>query len=263
MGTHAFLYESSPGAKPILFDATTGHSVVENLESLGISPSSIETIFITHMHGDHVGGLVNRTAVFPNALVYIHEREYNYWHNLSDYNVPSAAKQGEVFGNYSGRILTFNVNGAEVNNTGVIAYPAFGHTPGHATFLLGNLLLWGDLTHAMAIQMPVPKVAVTYDVDKNVAVETRLDVLALAVNNEWDVGGAHVPWPALGTLKKGTGEGYIFTPFGSEGPSPDASNVTLIATVVAVVLVVIILVAIAVVCVVRKRQAPPYADFRA
>jgi glyoxylase-like metal-dependent hydrolase (beta-lactamase superfamily II) len=168
------------------------------------------------MHDGHIGGLLNSTAAaFPTAKVYIDQTEYAYWKNLSDSGDPSASTQGVVLSAYGNRVVPFAANGTEVDHTGVVAIPAYGHTPGHAMYLVQDLLYWGDVTHAMAIQMPVPRVAVTYDVDPQQAVAARLQVLEKVLQNRWKVAGAHIPWPAIGTLEK-SGNGYAFTPVPTE-----------------------------------------------
>jgi glyoxylase-like metal-dependent hydrolase (beta-lactamase superfamily II) len=259
MGTHAFLYIPHSGG-PILFDAANGFNLLDNLAAVGVSAASIETIFVTHMHGDHIGGLTGSTgAVFPNAVVYIEAKEFDYWKNLTDRS-HTPTGPGFVFGNYSGRIRTFNATDSEVNQTGVIAIEARGHTPGHTGFVVDNLFLWGDLTHAMAIQMPVPRVAVTYDIDPVEAVETRLRLLAQAVESGWNVGGAHLPWPPVGTLQRASGDGYVFQAFATPAPTPAPSptdNATgkTVGIVAGVVLGVIVVLAVAIVCIVRRRQS--------
>jgi glyoxylase-like metal-dependent hydrolase (beta-lactamase superfamily II) len=265
MGYHAFLYIPASGRSPILFDAANGANLLDNLAAVGVAPASIETIFLTHMHTDHIGGLTNSGgAVFPNALLYIELLEFEYWKNLSDSGSPQGVRSGYVFGNYSGRIRTFTAAGADVNQTGVIAIEARGHTPGHTGYVVENLFLWGDLTHAMAIQMPVPRVASTYDLDPVSAIAKRLALLDQAVSQGWNVGGAHVPWPPVGALQRGSNEGYVFQPFATPAPTPPAPTPPaptptadptgkIVGIVVGVVLGVLVVLAIAIVCV-RRRQ---------
>ena len=61
---------------------------------------------------------------------------------------------------------------------GVSAILQAGHTPGHTGWLLqsGNesLLIWGDLVHLAAIQIPRPDTGLVYDVDPQMAGATRL-----------------------------------------------------------------------------------------
>jgi hypothetical protein len=73
------------------------------------------------------------------------------------------------------------------------------------------MLIWGDLTHAMAVQMPYPKVAVTYDVNPDAAVESRLKILNYIVKNKIPVAGMHIAYPAMGKINA-KGDGFEFLP---------------------------------------------------
>jgi glyoxylase-like metal-dependent hydrolase (beta-lactamase superfamily II) len=97
---------------------------------------------------------------------------------------------------------------------GVKGVVAYGHTPGHVGYLVESdgqkIFLWGDLAHAMAIQMPYPEVAVTYDTDPVKAVEIRLKLLKYIAENKMDIAGAHIPYPGMGNLGKQASNGYDF-----------------------------------------------------
>jgi glyoxylase-like metal-dependent hydrolase (beta-lactamase superfamily II) len=73
-----------------------------------------------------------------------------------------------------------------------------------------EIFYWGDLAHAMAIQMPYPEVAVTYDTDPVKAVESRRKLLKYLAENKIDIAGAHIPYPGMGNLGKQTLNGYEF-----------------------------------------------------
>jgi hypothetical protein len=102
---------------------------------------------------------------------------------------------------------------------GILPIAAYGHTPGHTMFMIESagqkLLFWGDLTHAMQIQMPRPGVSVTYDSDPVEAARTRKDVLRFVAENDIPVAGMHVPFPGIGRVKEDGGNpgGYVFLPF--------------------------------------------------
>ena len=59
-------------AKPLLFDAgANGPDLLYNMSRLGIDPSSIGTVVISHGHGDHTGGLLNFLEVNREAAIYL------------------------------------------------------------------------------------------------------------------------------------------------------------------------------------------------
>ena len=202
-----------PSGKMVLVDAgRSSQPLLENLKSVGVSPEQINTVLITHIHGDHIGGLLNSgQVVFPNADVYISKQEHTF--GLGN------AGARNVFEAYSSKLRFFEPKEIDAQPeelfTGLRTVAAFGHTPGHTLYLVesGNekLLIWGDLTHAMAIQMPFPQVAVTFDVDKDMAVASRKKVLEYATTNKITVAGMHNAYPGIGNLTKKSNGGYIYT----------------------------------------------------
>ena len=81
-----FLLET--GGHRILFDTGLGapdSRLLTGLESLGYTPADIDLIYLTHLHGDHTGGMLSdSTAIFPNAEVYISYPEYVAWAGMED-----------------------------------------------------------------------------------------------------------------------------------------------------------------------------------
>jgi len=202
--------------KTILVDTGLGTNLSRYLHEQGIKAEDIDAVFITHMHGDHIGGLLAADkAAFPRATVYMAEREKAYWSDPQMMAQAGAAKKDgfllaqKVLAVYGDRVHTFTPGALETGGTtllpSIAAIAAYGHTPGHSIFLLEDgqdkLLFWGDLTHAMAIQMPVPEVALVYDVDAKEAVATRLKVLKYVSDHKLTVAGMHIPDPAIGSVQ--------------------------------------------------------------
>ena len=197
---------------PVLIDTGFGRNIEKNLKEIGLAPGDIARVLITHSHGDHIGGLLkDGKRAFPNARVYIAKKEYD-WSE-------SARKALEPYGEAVELIEpgTLDKPGAPVAS-GIRPIAAYGHTPGHTMFMVESgakkLLVWGDLAHAMQIQMPRPGVSVTYDSDPNLAAKTRREVLAFAAENGVAVAGMHIPYPGVGTVGEDPEqpEGYRFVP---------------------------------------------------
>ena len=198
--------------KNVLIDAGFGRNLFDNLKAVGLTPKDIDEVLLTHLHGDHTGGLIsNNDAAFINARLHIAKKEYDYWRE-QDESVMERVKY------YTGSISLFDA-GSPSSMTpitdGIYAIAAPGHTPGHTLFMIESsgkkLLIWGDLVHAMAVQMPYPEVYVTYDVDPDLATESRKEVLEYVVKNKIPVGGMHIAYPGIGKIEKNGKGGYKFT----------------------------------------------------
>ncbi|MEC3763981.1 MBL fold metallo-hydrolase [Cupriavidus sp. SS-3] len=209
------------------FGPTLGR-IGENLRAAGYAPEQVDTVLLTHLHGDHACGLAtDGKAAFPNATVYVDKADLDYW--LSEANAAAAPKEAQgLFAmaraaaapyQAAQRLRTFNGSARSESIAelvpGVRVVPANGHTPGHSGYLFtsGNdsLLLWGDIVHNHALQLRRPQVAIEFDVDSNQAVITRKRILEQAARGRLWVGGAHMPFPGLGHVRRDTA-GYTWVP---------------------------------------------------
>ena len=197
-----------------------GGELVHSLALLGLTPADIDVILLTHMHFDHIGGLaLDGRPVYPNATLRIANAEQAFWlapdaANLkgSPYIAFGPAKAAAAA--YSGRMQGFEF-GQEAA-PGIIAVRAVGHTPGHTAYLVQSegwkLLIWGDVTHAMALQMPHPEIYPAYDYDPVTATATRETILEQVSRDNIPVAGMHIPFPGVGRVQKAPAGGYNFTP---------------------------------------------------
>jgi len=177
--------------KNILID--TGCGPVRGKTQTLLADEKIDIILLTHMHPDHIGGLVTAEgkAAFPEAQVYVSKKEYDYWKNA-----PGAELQNRVFELYQ-------INQFEPDREilpGIYALDAAGHTPGHTIYENNIYMFAGDLLHATVWQLPDPEVSCAYDMDPAKAAETRRKFLQRAVRNGKTVAGCHFPMPAIGKI---------------------------------------------------------------
>jgi glyoxylase-like metal-dependent hydrolase (beta-lactamase superfamily II) len=223
--TNAFLLQTP--TENILIDAGFGRKIDAQLKTVGLVSADIHKIFLTHMHGDHIGGLlINDKPRFEIAMLYIPQPEYDYWMSDEAMNkLPASNRSGFVMARkvieiYKDRISlfmpgTFDDFGKPLTAE-IHAIGAYGHTPGHTMFLIESnqqkLLVWGDLTHAMAIQMPYPQVAVTYDVNPEWAVQSRAEILKYVAQHKITIAGMHIAYPSIGNIEQADEAGYRFVP---------------------------------------------------
>ena len=222
MATNAFMVEI--GGKVLLFDAGLGQKTIDNLAFYGKKASDVDAVLVTHFHGDHIGSLViNNQKSYPNAALYVSKPEYDYYMNDAEMNALPENRRGafttarNIFNAYKDKLVIFIPNEIEQATElmpGVKGVAAYGHTPGHVGYLVESdgqkVFFWGDLAHAMAIQMPYPEVAVTYDTDPVKAVEKRQHILKYLAENGIAVAGAHIPFPGMGEFGRQTSSGYNF-----------------------------------------------------
>ncbi len=209
-------YVVRTGGKTLLIDAGAGTKsypsvgrLPDNLSRLGIAPEIIDAVLMTHLHSDHMHGLVNADGVanFPNAELVLHEEEANFWLDRAptgdarvDRSLPLVERNTRP---YRERLRT--VRGQEVY-PGVCAHLSKGHTPGHTTWLISSgrerAIMWGDTVHFEKIQIPHPDIAVIYDMDPGAAAQSRRAIFDMCVDDDLLIMGAHIAFPGFGRLER-------------------------------------------------------------
>lgn len=222
-------YLVNTGEKLVLVDAGAGTmfgptlgKLVANLKAAGYDPAQVDEVYITHMHSDHIGGVVAGGArAFPNAILRVHQRDADAWldpkkaaeapaNRKSTFDAARAAFKPYID---AGRLHTILGDGELV--PGIRALGTSGHTPGHTVYVVESkgerMYVIGDLMHVGAVQFADPAIAMTFDSDQKAAVAQRQKVFALAAQEGAILAIAHVPFPGMGRLRK-AGEGYVYVP---------------------------------------------------
>ncbi|MFC5512345.1 MBL fold metallo-hydrolase [Massilia jejuensis] len=224
---NAFLVNT--GSKLILIDAGAGTffgptlgKLLANMKAAGYSPEQVDEVYLTHMHSDHLGGLVAQSKpAFPNAVVRAAKLEADHW--LSQANMDKAPEDGKgSFKNAmaaldpyikAGRFKTFEGD-VEVS-PGIRAQGGHGHTPGHTTYVVQSggrkLVVIGDLIHVAAVQFENPAVTIGFDGDQKAAAAARKKLFDAVARDGSLVGGAHLQFPGMGYLRS-EGKGYRWIP---------------------------------------------------
>jgi glyoxylase-like metal-dependent hydrolase (beta-lactamase superfamily II) len=201
-----------------------GGHLPKSLAAAGVSPADIDAVVITHIHPDHVSGLLtpDKKIAFPNATVHINANEYAWW-TEGEIKVPDAKPFWKEFfegGRASvkpyadaGKIQTFK-DGTELV-PGVTMVTAPGHTVGHTMVRLsptgGQLLIWTDIVHSATLQFAEPERSIAFDLDPPMATATRKKVMDMTATDRLMIAGTHIPFPGVGHVAK-AGTGYAFVP---------------------------------------------------
>jgi glyoxylase-like metal-dependent hydrolase (beta-lactamase superfamily II) len=219
------------GAKLILVDTGTGGTwggltlgkLVSNLKKAGYKPEQVDLILLTHLHADHIGGITSKDGkrLFPNAVVRMGKADSDFW--LSEeitQKAPADAKEFFVIAQKAAKpYITAGrwspITGTEEVAPGVKPIAIAGHTPGHTGYEFTSkgqtMLVWGDMVHVEQVQMQRPEIGVIFDSDGPAAIETRRSMLIKLADDKTLIAGAHMPFPALGRLRK-DGGGYAWVP---------------------------------------------------
>ncbi|WP_170412779.1 MBL fold metallo-hydrolase [Ruegeria arenilitoris] len=202
------------GSELVLFDTGLGQGGIQAaLADAGVTPDQINTVVITHMHPDHIGGMTTSDApTFPNARYVTASPEYDFWaaqdagNRVGDLVAAKVTPLAEK--------MTFVEDGGEVAS-GITAVAAYGHTPGHTVYHLENngqrLVLTADLANHYVWSFAHPEWEVRFDMDKAAATASRRNVLGMLAADKVPMIGYHMPFPAAGFVET-RGDGFRFVP---------------------------------------------------
>lgn len=197
------------GAELVLFDTgLNGAGITAALAAAGHTPDQIDVVVLTHMHGDHIGGLMGDAgATFANARYVTGSTEHNHWMAAEnagfDKNVRPLNDK-----------ITF-VDDAGTVASGITALAAFGHTPGHMAYMLESegqsLALIADTANHYVWSLAYPDWEVRFDADKAAAAATRRSLLGMLAADKTPFIGYHMPFPAMGYIAPRDG-GFHYVP---------------------------------------------------
>ena len=197
------------GTELVLFD--TGLSAAGTgaaMQAAGISPDQVDVVVLTHMHGDHIGGMMTEagTPTFANARYVTGSVEHNHWSAAGnegfDKNVKPVNEK-----------MTFLEDGGSVAS-GITAMMAAGHTPGHMIYMLESngqrLAVTADTANHYVWSLAHPDWEVSFDMDKANAAASRKTVFGMLAADRVPFIGYHMPFPGMGFVEaKDSGFRYV------------------------------------------------------
>ncbi len=224
-------YVIRTGSQVILMDAGAPSflapgvgGLAANLRAAGFDPKDITTVLMTHLHVDHIGGLLGDDGKkqFENAAFMCAQAEWDFLHDdavraaapeefrpvldLARNNVAPYTDQQTLFA------------GEKELFTGVTSIPLPGHTPGHTGYAIHSngesLLIWGDVIHLTTMQFANPEWGVVFDADPELAKKTRIAMFDRASADQMAVAGMHIDFPGIGYVERSGGAyRYITAPW--------------------------------------------------
>lgn len=200
-----------------LFGPACGH-LREGLAEHGIRPEQVDTLLATHLHPDHIAGMItpDGQAVFPNATLHVTEADRIFW--SEDTNFSGALSGIADWAKLAQAVLSAYDDRLEILSEGQEAAPGLtgfalpGHTPGHFGWRLDSfgesLIHVGDIVHAPVLQIPDPDVGISFDIDMSTARDTRKRLLDQLASDGALFTGGHFLHPAFNRVTR-KGQGYV------------------------------------------------------
>jgi glyoxylase-like metal-dependent hydrolase (beta-lactamase superfamily II) len=213
------------GSDVILFDTGLGEAgrewgagqLIAGMKASGYTPDQVSLVVLTHMHGDHIGGLMEGGApAFKNARYVAGQVEYDFWKDPARVGSPAEGGHKGVLKNVVplAEKTTFIKDGSEVV-PGITAIEAFGHSPGHMVFHLESegkaLMVTADTANHYVLSLQRPDWEVKFDFDKAKAAAARKKVFDMIATDRLPFVGYHMPFPSVGFVEKHE-QGYRFVP---------------------------------------------------
>jgi glyoxylase-like metal-dependent hydrolase (beta-lactamase superfamily II) len=219
-GTRLVLIDMGTGEANYIASKGVGGQMLANMAAAGIDPAAIDTIIISHYHGDHINGLIraDNSLAFPNAEVLVPALEHKYWTDAGEESRSPTPRIADNFKNVRRvighaevmkRLRTYEWDKEVI--PGVLAVGTPGHTPGHTSHVVtsgaSTVYVQADVTHAPFLFARHPGWHAFYDHDPVAAEATRRKVYDMLAADKMLVQGFHYPFPSVAHVEK-TADGY-------------------------------------------------------
>jgi glyoxylase-like metal-dependent hydrolase (beta-lactamase superfamily II) len=199
LGVDALLVKAPD--RTMLFDTGLGPGVhgalMGSLAKTGVSPGDVTDVFITHSHGDHVGGLLTAAGAlaFPNATIHLSAKEWTWMQAQSNSQAIANA--------IAAKVVPFEPDATVL--PGVKAIALAGHTPGHVGYAItsggAEIIDIGDTAHSAIVSLAEPDWAIGYDNDQGEGEVTRAAELKRLADSKALLFAPHFPFPGVGHIE--------------------------------------------------------------
>ena len=207
-GGRTILIDAGLGSDPDLHLPRAGQ-LIKRLEAAGIDLTSVTDVVLTHMHMDHIGGLLVdgvKDRLRPDLQIHVAAAEVKFWespdfsHTAMPPGFPDALRSAaNRFANeYRSQLRPFDEERKVA--PGVVVRRTGGHTPGHSVVRLASggdrLTFAGDAVFAVGFEQPDWHNGFEHDPEEAARVRVRL-LRELAETGELLV-ATHLPFPSVG-----------------------------------------------------------------
>jgi glyoxylase-like metal-dependent hydrolase (beta-lactamase superfamily II) len=186
---------------------------MRDMQAEGYEPEDMDFVLCTHLHVDHVGWntrLVDGKWVptFTNAKYIMDKKDLDFWGSIdADTDIDFMQVQRQVFEDSLMPVINAGlaqpVDAPSIICEGVRLISTPGHTPGHVSVVLESEgqtgLITGDFIHH-PIQFHDPALVSPFDVDNEMAIETRRRIFGEYADTPTLIIGTHFAGPTAGTL---------------------------------------------------------------